>query len=171
MTDATASTQDLDLTPRAPERPGGRRWGFVAVAVAIALVSGFVIWNGLSAATTFFYNVDEAVERRDELADERFRMQGTVVPGSLEEEDAGATFDLVFNGVVARVENVGNPPELFREGMPVVVEGSWTGEVFASDEILVRHDETYEEDNGERLRDAEAGGSAPNDDAEGTGDQ
>jgi cytochrome c-type biogenesis protein CcmE len=136
----------------------------VVVAVVLAAVSGFVIWNGLSAATTFFYNVDEAVERRSELADDRFRMQGTVVPGSLVEEDAGANFDLAFNGVVAHVENVGNPPELFREGMPVVVEGRWAGDVFASDDILVRHDETYEEDNGDRLREADEGGrvdSAP----------
>jgi cytochrome c-type biogenesis protein CcmE len=128
--------------------------------VVLVLAAGFVLWKGLSDATLFFYNADEAVAERDELGDRRFRLQGTVLPDSVVEQPTGVEFVVVFNGVEVAVVHTGAPPELFAEGMPVVLEGHWDGEVYASDEILVKHDEVYEEDNGDRLRDAEAGGSA-----------
>lgn len=157
---------DLDLTPRPAEAHRGprRRWGFLALAVVLAVVAGVVIWKGLSEATTFFYTADEAVERKDELGDDRFRMEGTVVPGTVVEDAASVSFDVTFNGAVVPVENTGAPPQLFEDGMPVVVVGRWSGDVFASDDILVKHDETYEEENGDRLREAETqGDSVPGD--------
>jgi cytochrome c-type biogenesis protein CcmE len=57
---------------------------------------------------------------------------------------------------------VGDPPELFQDAIPVVLEGSWQatpdGTVFASDRILVKHDEVYDSENPDRLREAEEGG-------------
>ena len=40
----------------------------------------------------------------------------------------------------------GHPPEMFRPGIPVVLEGHWheAADVFASDRILIKHDESYE---------------------------
>jgi cytochrome c-type biogenesis protein CcmE len=148
----------LDLTPRdVPSRPR-RRWGMGLVIGALLLVGGFVLWKGLADASLFFYNVDEAVEMRSELGDDRFNMQGTVIDGTIDRSGVPITFDVTFNGVVASVEHRGTEPGLFDENIPVVLVGRWNGEVFESSEILVKHDEVYVEDNGERLDEAEQGG-------------
>lgn len=169
-------TPELDLTPRSPSAPGGgrrtrrSRGVLVAVVVLIVAAAGFLVSRALTDATTFFYNVDEAVERRDDLGTDRFRMQGSVVPGTLETTSDGVTFTIVYNGVEAEVRHRGDPPELFGDTIPIVIEGRWEGVVFGSDRMLIRHDENYVEDNGDRLTEAEQeaereaeiyGGSAP----------
>ena len=153
-------SEPMDLTPRADapvERPRTRRWWAIGLGALLVLVAGWVLWNGLSQATVFFYNVDEAVERQDEFDGQRLRVQGNVVEDSIARGDGGVSFVLTFAGAEVPVAHSGEPPELFGSEIPVVVEGEFAenGE-FRSDRILVRHDSTYEEENHERLNDAEA---------------
>lgn len=160
-----AGPDDLDLTPRqAPERPA-RRWPAVAAVAVIVAAIGFVLVRGLGDATLYFYNADEAVEMRDELGDRRFRLQGTVVPESVEPTATGVDFTVVFHDVEVDVRHTGEPPDLFQEDIPVVVEGSWAdggdGPVVESDAIVVKHTEVYEEDNTDRLREAETEDRTP----------
>jgi cytochrome c-type biogenesis protein CcmE len=42
-----------------------------------------------------------------------------------------------------RVTSQGIPPPLFRAGMGVVVEGTWTGALFRATDMLVKHCSTY----------------------------
>lgn len=147
----------MELTPReveaAPDRPGRSRLTYLAITVVV-LALGFVVVQGLSNATTFFYNADEAVERRADTGDRRFRLQGAVVEGSVSSVAEEVSFQVAHAGVVVDVRHVGDPPELFQEGIPVVLEGRWSEAdptVFASDRILVKHSEEYVEDNGERV--------------------
>ena len=153
----------LDLTPRSVRTLRRRRWPAFAVIGAVVVALGFVATRALSDATLFFYNADEAVAKRDELGAERFRLQGTVIDGSVEETEDGVAFTVVHNGVQVAVTHRGDPPELFRAGMPVVLEGRWSadGEVFASDRMLVKHDEQYDAEHPDRIPRAEEGGSAP----------
>lgn len=171
--DDTTSSPDagpaLDLRPRSAPAPRRRRGLAAFVVVGLLVLAGFVLWRGLANATLYFYNADEAVAQRDDLGDSRFRLQGTVVDGSVAEEPTGVRFEVTFNGVEVPVDHTGAPPDLFQEGMPVVVEGHWQGDVFASDEILVKHDEVYVEENGDRLREADEGGVEPRTDAPDTG--
>jgi cytochrome c-type biogenesis protein CcmE len=149
---------DVDLTPRTGDEPprdtGARRRRRSPLAVAlIVLVLGalaFVVFRGLTNATLYFYNADEAVERRDELGDRRFRIQGEVQDGAEQTAD-GAVFTIAFDGVEVNVVHVGDPPDLFRPGIPVVLEGRWDGDVFASDRMLVKHSEEYKADNPDRV--------------------
>jgi cytochrome c-type biogenesis protein CcmE len=115
-----------------------------------------VLLRGIGDAATFFYNVDEAVERKADLGDDRFRMQGNVGYGTVEEVDGGVRFVLRYDGVEVPVEHTGTPPELFGPDIPVVLEGRFVGDTFASDEILIKHDSTYDEENPDRVREAEA---------------
>ena len=100
---------DVDLTPRprgddgaARGRPGGAgaRWPSPSSSCLLGALS-FVVFRGLTNATLYFYNADEAVERRDELGDRRFRLQGEV-QDDVVETDAGARFTVAFNGVERR---------------------------------------------------------------------
>ncbi|MET0728694.1 MAG: cytochrome c maturation protein CcmE [Acidimicrobiales bacterium] len=164
----------MELTPRTAPAPLGqptqapRRnpWAY-GVLIAVLLGLGVVVWQGLTSASLYFYNADEAVEQRADLGDKRFRLQGTVLGETIEQTGTGVDFTVAFNGVRVDVHHQGDPPELFQPGIPVVLEGRWSpmADTFASDTIKVKHSEEYEAENEDRLEDAEAGasgGSAPN---------
>lgn len=151
---------DLDLSPRARRPQGRRRW--LPAVVIVGLVAGllFVATKALGDAAMFFYNADEAVAMQAELGDSRFRLQGKVQEGTIVDRGADVEFTVAYNDVAVDVVHQGDPPELFQDDMPVVLEGRWDagGTVFSSDRMLVKHDETYETENDKRLRDAQRGG-------------
>jgi cytochrome c-type biogenesis protein CcmE len=156
----------VELTPRTAPPPSDptpprRRslWAYGILAVVLIAV-GVVAYQGLTSASLYFYNADEAVDQRDTLGDKRIRIQGTV-QDDVATTTNGVTFTISFNGVDVPVVHDGDPPQLFEPGIPVVLEGRWAtdAEPFLSDEILVKHDEQYEEDNGDRIADAEDGQS------------
>jgi len=130
------------------------------VLVAIVGALAFVAVKALGEASLFFLNADEAVEQRADLGTDRFRLQGTVVDGTVDETDDGVAFAVEFNDVDVAVVHEGDPPELFQPDIPVVLEGNWEGEVFASDRILVKHTSEYEAENEERLDEADEGGES-----------
>lgn len=130
----------------------GRRRAWFAFAVIVAAL-GFLVFRGLGDATVYFLTADEAVAQRDTLSDRRFRVQGLVVAGSVERTNDGVAFEIRENGVTVDVTHRGDPPELFQPGIPVVLEGNWNGERFASDRILVRHTEEYRAENPDRVED------------------
>lgn len=130
---------------------GSRRRLWLAGAVVIVAL-GVLVAQGLGNATLYFRTADEAVAQRESLGDRRFRIQGDVVAGSISEVGNDVTFTLAKNGVDVPIRHQGDPPELFQPGIPVVLEGHFDGQVFASDRILVKHSETYTAENPERVQ-------------------
>jgi len=126
-----------------------RRLWVAGAVVAVAL--GFLVFQGLGNATMYFRTADEAVAQRRSIGDDRFRIQGVVVAGSVSQLDDDVTFRIESKGVEVPVVHRGDPPELFRPGIPVVLEGRFEGDRFDSDRILVKHSETYVADNPERV--------------------
>jgi cytochrome c-type biogenesis protein CcmE len=116
-------------------------------------VIAFVLLQGLGSATTYFRNADEAVADRSSLGTDRFRLQGTVV-GRPQKVGETVEFSVAYDCAVVPVVHRGDPPELFKEGIPVVLEGAFapTGDAYESDRIFVRHTEEY---STERLEAAE----------------
>lgn len=166
----------MELTPRTYDEGGDegadasverrptrrrRRWLPLAVLAVVVLGLGVLVYKGLSDASLYFRNADEAVAQRDALGDRRFRLQGTVV-GEPATEGETVSFAVAYNGVEVPVVHTGTPPDMFRPGIPVVLEGRWRdgAEVFESDRMLVKHDESYEsrDDYDDRIDDAEQGG-------------
>ena len=183
MTDTVDHAAPLDLTPRGPRRSrrgGRRRYLPIALIALIVVAIGALLFKTLGDASLFFKNADVAVATRAQLGDKRFQLQGTVVQNSVvESELAGrpaVLFSIAYNGVALDVVHIGNPPELFKAGEPVVLEGRWTrgaspagtfqqgvndGWYFASDRMLAKHDSNYESVNKARLRQADEGGKVP----------
>jgi len=126
-----------------------RRLWLAGVVVLAAL--GFLVFQGLGNATLYFRTADEAVAQREQLGDRRFRIEGDVVDGSVKQVGNDVSFTLIKNSVQVPVQHKGDPPELFRPGIPVVLEGRFEGDHFASDRILVKHSETYVAKNPERV--------------------
>lgn len=108
------------------------------------VIAGTIAFGDLNGNLVYYLAPAEATARRAELGDEqRFRLAGEVVEGSIEQRDGGARFVVADARERISVEHTGVPPQLFRGGIEVVVEGSWSGDRFVSDVMLVKHDEQY----------------------------
>ena len=136
---------------RAPSGTGRRRaWiGFGVIVAAL----GFLVFRGLGDAAVYFLTADEALAQRATLGERRFRIEGLVVDGSVKQTQDGVSFRIREGGATVDVTHRGDPPQLFQPGIPVVLEGHWSGERFASDRILVRHTEEYRAENPDRVED------------------
>jgi cytochrome c-type biogenesis protein CcmE len=155
--DLRPRTSDADSPPPAPRR---RRnpWAYLVLA-AVLVGLGFVVLNGLSGATLYFRNADEAVAQHDDLGTRRFRIQGLVVDEPVVEGEI-ATFEIAYNDVVVPIRLSDGIPDLFQVDRPVVMEGHFAeGDevVFLADRIFVKHDEVYEEEHSDRIDEAEDG--------------
>ena len=61
-------------------------------------------------------------------------------------------FSIYANGVSVDVKDSNDPPQLFKPGIPVVLEGHWAGPYFSSDLIMVKHTASYVEAHPDRLK-------------------
>ena len=127
-----------------------RRRLWVAGAVVLAAL-GFLVFRGLGNATLYFRTTDEAVAQREQLGERRFRIEGTVIPGSVSSSGGIVSFRIAGDHVEVPVVHDGSPPELFKPGIPVVLEGRFHDGGFASDRMLVKHSESYVADHPERV--------------------
>jgi cytochrome c-type biogenesis protein CcmE len=119
------------------------------LGIVIAVICGalaFLVLQGLGNATSFYRNADEAMAKRTELGTKRFRLQGIVSPGSIKDDGNDVTFEVEYNCVSVPVHHSGTrPTSLFKNGIPVVLEGHFNGKTgpFVSDRIIIRHTEEY----------------------------
>ena len=134
-----------------PAAPTATKWRVAAVAVVIAGAICFLVFKGLGDATVYFRTADEAVADKASLGDKRFRVEGAVVTDSVRQVGDEVHFEIISAGVVVPVVHRGDPPELFKPGIPVVLEGNWDGDVYASDRIMVKHTSEYREENPDRV--------------------
>ncbi len=118
------------------------------VIPAVLLIGVLVILMVNLNSSLVYYNTPAEVEAR-EGSDSRLRLAGRVTPGSVAEESATVTFVVEDCDTSVAVVHTGVPPQLFAEGIGVVVEGTWDGTLFESDTMLVKHDEQYRADAGD----------------------
>jgi len=128
----------------------------VAVIVVVGAV-GYLLYQGLDNATMYFRTADQAVADKTSLGTRRFRIEGTVDQG-LHTVGTSVDFRITANGVTVDVVHTGPQPQLFKSGVPVVLDGHWAtgGAYFASDTIEVKHDENYKTAHPDRLKQAGA---------------
>jgi cytochrome c-type biogenesis protein CcmE len=142
-----ADTTTSGATPTTPdpthERARGRRWHYVVLGVLCAGAIVWLLFGALRENIVYLQPVSEAVAGRDAQGERKFRMGGAVVPCTITETVDGVQFVLTEGGAEVTVTHHGDPPDLFEDGAPVVVEGRWAGEHFDSERLLIRHGEEY----------------------------
>ncbi|MDQ1634314.1 MAG: cytochrome c-type biosis protein CcmE [Frankiaceae bacterium] len=126
-------------------RHGLARW-WVLLGICAAAIAWLVV-GGLASNIVYFRTASEAQADRVHDATHVFRLAGAVVPNSVQAVADGVDFQLTDGHVTIPVHHRGDPPELFRPGAPVVVEGHWdspaSSAFFASDRILIKHGSEY----------------------------
>jgi cytochrome c-type biogenesis protein CcmE len=123
----------------------------VALLVLAAVI--FLLTRALGDSVVYFRTADEAVKDKAELGTRRFRIEGTVLADSVRSVSHTTRFTIAEKGTRVDVVHDGDPPELFQPGIPVVLEGRWAGDHFASDRIMVKHSEQYRAGNPDRVKD------------------
>ncbi len=147
-------TDDLDLTPRPGAGASNERRSFrnIAILGTLGVVLGFIMFQAVTGASVYYYNVDEAVDQQAELADRTFRLQGTVVTEPTIDASGAMLFNVAFNDQEVAVRHVGEEPtDLFELSIPVVAEGHFENGVFVSRQLLIKHSESYVADNPDRI--------------------
>lgn len=128
------------VSPPARRARRNRRAIGAAAVCGLAIVAIVVLAVALSKNVVYFRTVSEAVAHRSSEGSHRIRVAGAVVPGSITETRDGVRFKITDGNTTIPVVQRGDPPELFKDGAPVVCEGHWTkGVAFGSDRILIKH--------------------------------
>lgn len=116
-----------------------------AGGVLIAAVLGFLIFQGISNNIVYYITPSELLAKGPQADGQSFRLGGQVRPGSRHWNAATQTLRFVLQDPKGHVSVVshGLPPEMFREGIGVVVEGRYTGWTFQATNLMVKHCATY----------------------------
>lgn len=124
-----------------------RYWRFLLPAGAIVAVLVFLLVS-LSGNLVYFKTPTEVTTELPS-DDSRLRLGGQVAVGTVANTGDGVSFEVTDGRIAVDVIHSGAPQELFREGIGVVLEGTWDGATFHSDTMLIRHDEQYRTEDSE----------------------
>jgi cytochrome c-type biogenesis protein CcmE len=114
--------------------------------VLIVAVFAWLLFGGLQKNVVFFLTPQELLARGSEGVGAPVRLGGQVKPGSTNWD--AKTLDLRFTVTDGKreipVESTGAPPQMFRDGMGVVVEGRLgQAGVFHATNLMVKHSNEY----------------------------
>jgi cytochrome c-type biogenesis protein CcmE len=136
----------VDQGPTVPDRP--RRWSprrrLLAGAAVVVVALGWIAARGLTGSFVYYLTPTEATVGHKAQVDQRVRLGGYVVRGSVRHVDHALAFTVTDRTTAMRVVDTGSVPEIFRPGQGVVLEGALGHDGrFHADTLLVKHDGTY----------------------------
>jgi cytochrome c-type biogenesis protein CcmE len=121
-----------------------RLFGAVAILVALGAL-GAVSLSNIDENLAYYWSPTELASASN-AKNATVRLGGMVVAGSYRWDQVTQTveFDVSDMKTTVHVVNKGNPPQMFREGIGVVVEGRLGDDgVFHSDKLMVSHGNEY----------------------------
>lgn len=126
---------------------------FISLAVA-AIAFGVIATTGISRNLVYYWSPTDITHAGDKAYGATIRLGGQVAPGSVRMGNGSLTdFDVTDHKTTIHVKSSSVPPQMFREGIGVVVEGTMVrGGYFQSDRLMVRHSNEYRAPKaGERI--------------------
>jgi len=114
--------------------------------LVIVAVFAWLLFGGLEKNVVFFLTPKELLAKGPDGVGVPVRLGGQVKPGSMKWD--AKTLDLTFTVTDGEkdilVHSTGAPPQMFRDGMGVVVEGRvGQGGVFRATNLMVKHSNEY----------------------------
>jgi cytochrome c-type biogenesis protein CcmE len=123
----------------------GRWWPLASVGV-IAATFAWLVFGGLRKNVVYFLTPQELIAKGAAGMDVPVRLGGQVKPGSVQwdEHSLALRFVVTDGKSEIAVHSTGSPPQMFRDGMGVVVEGRYERDsVFAATGLMVKHSNEY----------------------------
>ena len=106
----------------------------------------FISFGNLGENLVYYWDPSQVVEAGDKAYGATIRLGGVVKEGTLkwDESQNELNFEVTDGTEIIKVHASGAPPQMFREGIGVVVEGTMVkGGVFESDRLMVKHSNEY----------------------------
>jgi len=121
-----------------------KRKVFVVAALVVAAL-GVLIYEGVRSAAVYYVTVSELRARGSEAYSLAVRVAGNVAPGSIRREGGKVRFVLAEGSAWLPVVYRGVVTDLFKDGAPVVVEGTLQPDgVFRARVLLAKCPTKYE---------------------------
>jgi cytochrome c-type biogenesis protein CcmE len=113
----------------------------------VAIVIGALAWiavRGLTGSFVYYLTPTDIAVHHKARIDQRVRLGGYVVPGSVQRPADAVTFVVTDGNAKMAVRSTGPVPQMFRAGQGVVVEGALGKDgQFHSDTLLIKHGGEY----------------------------
>lgn len=122
------------------------RWFAVGAVVVAASALLFITVSGIGENLVYYWGPADIAKAGRKAVGATIRLGGQVAPGSVKQSSAGSLLEFEVMDATNRVpvRSMGVPPQMFREGIGVVVEGTMTREgYFESDRLMVSHSNEY----------------------------
>lgn len=124
------------------------------IAIGAILVAGaalaWIAFGNIGQNLVYYWKPSEMIAQGDKAYGATIRLGGVVVPGSLvwSAEHTSLTFDVADThlptAAKVKVKSDVTPPQMFREGIGVVVEGTYAADqVFKTNRLMVNHSNEY----------------------------
>jgi cytochrome c-type biogenesis protein CcmE len=132
-----------------------------ATARRLFLVGALLVAGGALAAISvgnmgenlvYYWDVSQLVDNRSRAVGATIRLGGMVKEGTVDwDPDANVLAFVITDGNrEVPVRATGAPPQMFREGIGVVLEGTMTaGGEFTTDRLMVKHSNEYKAPDAE----------------------
>jgi cytochrome c-type biogenesis protein CcmE len=123
--------------------------GRMAAIVALLIAGGaltYISMGSLGDNLVYYWSPTEVNASKDEAMGATIRLGGQVVPGTVDwKPDSQALKFRITDGQTEQlVTSTGAPPQMFREGIGVVVEGRLQGDgTFETDRVMIKHSNEY----------------------------
>ncbi len=128
-------------------KASSKRRLFMVGAIAVAASAlGAVAFGNMGENLVYYWGPAELVAHGDAAVGATVRLGGLVQEGTVnwQPENNSLAFEVAEGDARVKVHATGAPPQMFREGIGVVVEGTLTpAGVFESDRLMVKHSNEY----------------------------
>jgi|SRR5438477_5021525 len=125
---------------------------FMIGALLIAAIAFIVIAaGGINKNLVYYWTPSDLFANGDKAYGATIRLGGMVAPGSIRNHAgvSGVEFDVKDAARIVHVKSNGVPPQMFRENVGVVVEGTMTrGGYFQCNRLMVSHNNQYRPPKG-----------------------
>lgn len=125
---------------------GRTRWIALGALAVAALAFGVIAVSGIGENLVYYWGPTDIQQHGDKAIGATIRMGGLVSEGSIQRGEgvSGVSFDVTDGKHTVHVVSKGVPPQMFREGIGVVVEGTMTrAGHFECHRLMVSHDNQY----------------------------
>lgn len=122
-----------------PPAPKRRAKFILGTATIVLIVVGLVVWGlGRPGSTAFYMTTSEIVAMGDAAATSDYRVNGTVIPGSIDTEGLATTFEITDGGTEMTVVTDQPLPDTLKDRSEVVARGAFDGSRFVASEVLAK---------------------------------